>query len=97
MTATGLLIELGARARRRIGWRLVGWLRALVTVVLVVENQPQVGFARDEIVYMNHGGTYADWWIGLVTLDHGVSPAGITRAFGGPAATDGNREHPPLM
>jgi 4-amino-4-deoxy-L-arabinose transferase-like glycosyltransferase len=97
VTITGLVIEILARARRRIGWRLAGWLLALATVALVVENQQQVGFARDEIVYMSHGGTYADGWIGLVTLDHGASPAGITRAFGGPAATDGNREHPPLM
>ncbi len=86
-----------ARVRRRIGPRLVGWLLALATVAIVVANQQQVGFARDEIVYMSHGGAYADWWIGLVTLDHGVSEAGITRAFGGPGATDGNREHPPLM
>ena len=97
MSITGAVIRLVAYAGRRIGWRLAGWLLALATVAMVVENQRDVGFARDEIVYMSHGGTYADWWIGLVTLDHGASKAGITRAFGGPAATDGNREHPPLM
>jgi 4-amino-4-deoxy-L-arabinose transferase-like glycosyltransferase len=86
-----------ARVRRRIGPRAVGWLLALATVAIALGNQQQVGFARDEIVYMSHGGTYADWWLGLVTLEHGVSRPGITKAFGGPGATDGNREHPPLM
>jgi 4-amino-4-deoxy-L-arabinose transferase-like glycosyltransferase len=82
---------------RGIPPRAIGWLLALATVALVVGNEQQVGFARDEVVYMSHGGAYADWWIGLVTLDHGVSREGITRTFGGPGATDGNREHPPLM
>ena len=82
---------------RAIPPRAIGWLLALATVVLVVANGQQVGLARDEVVYMSHGGAYADWWIGLVTLEHGASREGITRSFGGPGATDGNREHPPLM
>jgi 4-amino-4-deoxy-L-arabinose transferase-like glycosyltransferase len=82
---------------RRIPPRAIGWLLALATVALVVGNGQQVGFARDEIVYMGAGRAYADWWIGLATLEHGASKAGITRTFGGPNPTDGNREHPPLM
>jgi 4-amino-4-deoxy-L-arabinose transferase-like glycosyltransferase len=83
--------------RRRLPPRALGWLLALATAVLVIGNEQEVGFARDEIVYMGAGRAYADWWIGLVTLDHGASRQSITRAFGGPAPTDGNREHPPLM
>lgn len=81
----------------RVPPRAIGWLLALATVALVVANQQQIGFARDEVVYMGQGGTYADWWIGLVTFQHGPSKEGITRSFGGPGATDNNREHPPLM
>jgi 4-amino-4-deoxy-L-arabinose transferase-like glycosyltransferase len=93
----GCLAWILENVRGRLGPRAVGWLLALVTVGVVVANGRQVGFARDEIVYMGHGGTYADWWIGLATLEHGASRAGITKAFGGLGATDGNREHPPLM
>jgi 4-amino-4-deoxy-L-arabinose transferase-like glycosyltransferase len=75
----------------------VGLILAVVTTLLVVANQREVGLARDEIVYMQNGMKYADWWIGLVTFDHGISKQSVTRTFGGPGATDNNREHPPLM
>ncbi|TMQ03223.1 MAG: hypothetical protein E6J91_47845 [Deltaproteobacteria bacterium] len=77
--------------------RLVGWGLAVATTIAVIVNQRGVGIARDEVVYMQSGAHYADWWIGLVTLQHGVSEASITRGFGGPGATDNNREHPPAM
>jgi 4-amino-4-deoxy-L-arabinose transferase-like glycosyltransferase len=86
-----------ARLRRASSRRAIGWLLALATVVLVIGNGQEVGIARDETVYMSYGSAYADWWIGLVTLEHGAAKASITRTFGGPGATDGNREHPPLM
>jgi len=77
--------------------RLVGWILALLTTILVVGNQQDVGVARDEIVYMQHGSRYAEWWLGLVTLDHGIGKATVTKTWGGPGATDNNREHPPLI
>jgi len=79
------------------GRRWIGWALALVATIVVVINQRDVGIARDEVVYMQNGAHYADWWTGLVTFDHGVSEASVTRTFGGPNATDNNREHPPLM
>lgn len=75
----------------------LGWGLAIAAAVAVVVNQRDVGIARDEVVYMQNGGRYADWWIGLVTLRHGVSEASVARTFGGPGATDNNREHPPVM
>ncbi|HEX3764625.1 MAG TPA: glycosyltransferase family 39 protein [Kofleriaceae bacterium] len=77
--------------------RLAGWALAAATAILVVVNQRDVGIARDEVVYMQAGARYADWWIGLVTLRHGISAASVTAAFGGPGPTDNNREHPPVM
>jgi hypothetical protein len=76
--------------------RVTGWLLALLTMVWVTANQQGVGIARDETVYMAHGSRYAQWWLGLVTFEHGAGRASITRSFGGPGATDNNREHPPL-
>ncbi len=46
---------------------------------------------------MQYSARYAAWWRGLVTFDHGVSTKSITASWGGPEATDNNREHPPLM
>jgi Dolichyl-phosphate-mannose-protein mannosyltransferase len=69
----------------------------VIATMLVLANQQEVGLARDEIVYMQSGMRYADWWIGLVKLDHGAGKQSITRTFGGPGMTDNNREHPPLM
>ncbi len=77
--------------------RAVGWVLALVTMLCVTANQEELGIARDEVVYMSHGTRYAQWWLGLATFDHGVSAKNITQTFGGPGATDNNREHPPLV
>jgi 4-amino-4-deoxy-L-arabinose transferase-like glycosyltransferase len=77
--------------------RLIGWALALAATIVVVVNQRDVGIARDEVVYMQNGARYADWWIGLGTLDLGITEPSVTRTFGGPGATDNNREHPPLM
>jgi hypothetical protein len=68
------------------------------TSAWVLAAQRHVGLTRDETVYMHHGARYADWWIGLARgLDDMTTADTITRHFGGRAATDGNREHPPLM
>ncbi|HEX6589065.1 MAG TPA: glycosyltransferase family 39 protein, partial [Longimicrobiales bacterium] len=77
--------------------RLVGWALALLTVLVVTTNQRDVGIARDETVYFNAGTSYAHWWLGLVTFEHGVSKQSITRAFGGPPGGGTNSEHPPLV
>jgi 4-amino-4-deoxy-L-arabinose transferase-like glycosyltransferase len=77
--------------------RLIGWALALVTAVVVMVNQQGVGIARDEVVYIQSGARYAGWWIGLVTLDHGITERSVTQTFGGPSPTDNNREHPALM
>ena len=77
--------------------RLVGWALAVIAVVVVMIDQRDVGIARDEVVYIQHGEHYASWWLGLVRFEHGISAASITQTFGGPNATDNNREHPPLM
>jgi hypothetical protein len=82
---------------RRVPKRAVGVILAVIATMLVLANQHEVGLARDEIVYMQNGMRYADWWIGLASFQHGVSKEGVTRTFGGPNATDNNREHPPLM
>ena len=84
------------RRTRRIRC-LIGWVLAAVAAVAVVMNQRNVGIARDEVVYILNGERYADWWIGLVTFKHGPGERSVTQTFGGPAATDNNREHPPLM
>jgi hypothetical protein len=87
--------------------RWVGWILAAITVAITLANQEQVGLARDEIVYMQAGPRYADWWSGVALKAVGtrvadgklgeLSKQSITRTFGGPGATDNNREHPPLM
>jgi 4-amino-4-deoxy-L-arabinose transferase-like glycosyltransferase len=73
--------------------KLIGWALAAVVTMLVVANQHEVGFARDEIVYMQAGTRYADWWLDLAQ----GSPHDITKTWGGPRSTDNNREHPPFM
>ena len=85
-------------------WADVPWLRrvtaaalAAMAVALVMASQRDVGVARDETVYMSAGDRYAAWWIGLATGRGGLDERTITAHFGGPGATDGNREHPPLM
>ena len=77
--------------------RITGIALALLTVIVVMISQRDVGIARDEAVYMGAGTKYADWWLGLVTFDHGISKDSITKSWGGKSPTDNNREHPPLM
>jgi hypothetical protein len=55
--------------------RWLGWALAAATAILVVVNQQGVGIARDEVVYMQAGARYADWWIGLVSFRHGITAA----------------------
>jgi len=74
--------------------RWVGWVLALLTTVLVLANQQEIGIARDETVYMSYGERYAEWWMHLPS---NLSADSITKHFGGPQATDNNREHPPLI
>lgn len=70
----------------------------VVAFAAVLVAQRDQGLVRDEIVYMNHGTRYADWWIDLATGEDGtLTEKQITAHFGGAAATAGNREHPPLM
>jgi 4-amino-4-deoxy-L-arabinose transferase-like glycosyltransferase len=78
------------------------WIIALLLFVMagafVISAQRSQGIARDEVVYMNYGTRYADWWIEFVSgTDGTASQETITKHFGGKRATDGNREHPPLM
>ncbi len=75
----------------------LGLVLALATFISAVRAQHDVGIARDETVYMHHSARYADWWLGLFTGDSGASDASITKTWGGKAATDNNREHPPLI
>ena len=70
----------------------------VVTLATALGAQRDVGVARDEVVYMGAGDGYARWWIDVVHGKAGATSAkGITAAWGGPGATDHNREHPPLM
>ena len=69
--------------------RIIGLALAVLTVVLVQCNQGRVGIARDEVVYMNAGARYADWWLG------GFGP--IEKTWGGAPGGGNNTEHPPLM
>jgi 4-amino-4-deoxy-L-arabinose transferase-like glycosyltransferase len=72
------------------------WITAgvllVISTALVLWLQRDVGLARDEVVYMNAGSKYADWW-----TSPEISEEGITAAWGGDQPTDNNREHPPLM
>ncbi len=79
------------------------WDRVLYVAVFVlattlaVARSTETGIARDEVVYMDHGSRYATWWRTLLGDGDGLSERAITATFGGKGATDGNREHPPLM
>ncbi|HEV7558330.1 MAG TPA: glycosyltransferase family 39 protein, partial [Kofleriaceae bacterium] len=77
--------------------KLTGWLLGVVTVVVVLVNQRDVGIARDESTYIHAGASYAAWWRGLVTFDHGPSRDSITTTFGGGNGSTSNTEHPPLI
>lgn len=77
--------------------RIVGAALALVTTILVMINQRDVGIARDELIYMSTGDRYAAWWAGLATFDHGAGPANIEKNWGGAPGGGNNTEHPPLV
>jgi dolichyl-phosphate-mannose-protein mannosyltransferase len=84
-----------AAARRR---GLTALLLFALSTGWVIAAQRDQGIARDETVYMTYGTGYANWWIDLLKRREGVvGEKRITGAFGGPGATDNNREHPPLM
>jgi 4-amino-4-deoxy-L-arabinose transferase-like glycosyltransferase len=77
---------------RRWAPRATGVALAVLTFVLVVQNQHDIGVARDETVYMGAGTKYWSWW-----SSPALNEASITAHFGGRGATDNNREHPPLV
>jgi 4-amino-4-deoxy-L-arabinose transferase-like glycosyltransferase len=77
--------------------RIIGGALALITTILVLVNQREVGIARDELIYMSTGDRYAEWWAGLVTFDHGAGPANIEKHWGGAPGSGNNTEHPPLI
>ena len=77
--------------------RIIGAALALFTMVAVVANQENVGIARDELIYMQTGTRYADWWLGLVTFQHGASHDSITKTWGGAPGGGNNTEHPPFV
>ncbi len=71
---------------------------ALAAFVAVLSAQRDQGIVRDEVVYMTYGSKYAQWWSDFATgKDAMLTETAITGHFGGPGATDNNREHPPLM
>ena len=72
----------------------IGWLLAVITVVLVVANQGGVGIARDETVYMSAGPRYFNWWKSVITMSEHPSRDAV---FGGAPGGGNNSEHPPLM
>ena len=73
------------------------WWLALITTIAVVWNQRDVGIARDEMIYMENGARYADWWVGLITFDHGIDRDNLETNWGGAPGGGNNTEHPPLM
>lgn len=77
--------------------RIIGAALALITIILVMVNQREVGIARDELIYMSTGDRYAEWWAGLVTFDHGAGPANVEKTWGGAPGGGNNTEHPPLV
>ena len=80
-----------------IGYRTIGVFLAVLTTLLVISNQQEVGLARDELVYMSSGSQYAKWWRAALPGAEGTSRKEITKSWGGPSPTDNNREHPPLI
>ena len=81
-------------------WRVraIGLVLFVVTLATALAAQEDVGIARDETVYMGAGDGYAQWWLDVAHGKRGAtSEKGITAAWGGPGATDHNREHPPFM
>jgi hypothetical protein len=83
--------------RRRWARRAIGLVLALATFVLVIENQHDVGIARDETTYMSAGSSYARWWMDLFTGNGAAGEQRITKTFGGAPGGGTNSEHPPLV
>ncbi|MBA3458954.1 MAG: glycosyltransferase family 39 protein [Deltaproteobacteria bacterium] len=77
--------------------RLIALALGVLTTLLVLLNQREVGIARDEVVYFNAGARYADWWVGLVTFDHGIGRENLEKNWGGAPGGGNNTEHPPLI
>ncbi len=77
------------------------WITAaillLVGTAAPLLAQRDHGIVRDEVVYMNAGSRYAEWWGQLLSGKGAASADQITAHFGGPQVTDNNSEHPPLM
>ncbi|MBL4632975.1 MAG: glycosyltransferase family 39 protein [Kofleriaceae bacterium] len=94
----------GKRSWNPLSWsqrwqnRAIAVLLFILASTMVISAQRDQGVVRDEVIYMNFGSRYADWWGEFATGKDGItSKESITRFFGGKAATAGNREHPPLM
>jgi len=68
--------------------RLVGCALVVLTIVVVMVNQRDVGIARDETVYMGAGARYWHWF---------MHPAAIEPTWGGPLGGGNNPEHPPFV
>lgn len=84
-------------ARPRWQMPLYAVIAFVATMALTMWWQTGVGIARDEVVYMNAGDGYVAWWGRVLTGEESTSRAKITKSWGGPRATDNNREHPPLV
>jgi hypothetical protein len=95
-------MTMAARNTKPPWWRTWG-IRAtalalfVVTFATVLRAQRDTGLARDEVIYMHQGKTYARWWLDLVDGDPVFSIKKINAAFGEGRVDAGNGEHPPLM
>jgi hypothetical protein len=70
----------------------------VLSMVLVMTSQRDLGIVRDETFYFSAGTRYAQWWIDAVLSRSGsTSAATIAATFGGPPGGATNSEHPPLM
>ncbi|MCB9561072.1 MAG: glycosyltransferase family 39 protein [Kofleriaceae bacterium] len=69
----------------------------VLSFALLLAAQRDVGIARDEVVYINHGRVYARWWMDLVERKGVANAKKIDAAFGADKVESGNGEHPPLM
>lgn len=77
--------------------RIIGAALALVTTILVLVNQRDVGIARDELIYMSTGDRYAAWWGHFITFEGGWGKDNIEKTWGGAPGSGNNTEHPPLV
>lgn len=90
--------RIGSRRAREIAALTAAIVLAAAVTAWLGALQRDQGIARDEVVYMDVGPHYAEWWADLVTGEEGtLSREAITAHFGGEAPTANNREHPPLM